>query len=169
MKAACWPGACPASRQSVPWGRRKAGIRAPGGPWASGHLQPQLTQRLTLGLQLATMQQLLLQVNCTTSDCQNIYRWSQGSVHSYQVRAERVHQLERETLKLSIGSRHPKTLATTPPFSRITFSVHDFSGNRSPCEPPCASSAPAHLGPGSSWEILRNICLLETAKSPVTA
>jgi hypothetical protein len=32
----------------------------PTGPWASGHLQPQLTQRLTISLQLAALQQLLL-------------------------------------------------------------------------------------------------------------
>jgi hypothetical protein len=39
---------------------RAAGIKAPGGPWASGHLQPQLSERLTISLQLAALHQLLL-------------------------------------------------------------------------------------------------------------
>jgi hypothetical protein len=60
MNEACWPGACPARPRPPLWGGREAGIRAPSGPWASGHLQPQLTQRLTMSLQLAALQQLLL-------------------------------------------------------------------------------------------------------------
>ena len=35
---------------------KEAGIRAPGGPWPSGHLQPQRTQSLTIGFQLAALQ-----------------------------------------------------------------------------------------------------------------
>ena len=60
MKAACWLGACPAPRQSVPCGGRRPGTGLPAGPCRSAHLQPEPREHLTLGLQLATLQQLLL-------------------------------------------------------------------------------------------------------------